>query len=157
MIAKKMVMSKNIKLLNKRLLSVQLKKALLYAFLEAKKNKTTIIDSQLLLYGILKVNSSLANKLIRQIYKSKSPSFNSMDSIDNLLVKLKLNIHIKNKIISTQSVYPNFSKPVKQLLFFLLRSGGDPQTKVITSLHVLKYLLCQKNICILVKDGLRIF
>ena len=80
MIAKKMVMSKNIKLLNKRLLSVQLKKALLYAFLEAKKNKTTIIDSQLLLYGILKVNSSLANKLIRQIYKSKSPSFNSMDN-----------------------------------------------------------------------------
>lgn len=154
MIAKKMVMSKNIKLLNKRLLSVQLKKALFYAFLEAKKNKTTIIDSQLLLYGILKVNSSLANKLIRQIYKSKSPSFNS---IDNLVVKLKLNIHTKNKIISTQGVYPNFSKPVKQLLFFLHRSGGDPQTKVITSLHVLKYLLCQKNICILVKDGLRNF
>lgn len=154
MIAKKMVMSKNIKFLNKRLLSVQLKKALFYAFLEAKKNKTTIIDSQLLLYGILKVNSSLANKLIRQIYKSKSPSFNS---IDNLVVKLKLNIHTKNKIISTQGVYPNFSKPVKQLLFFLLRSGGDPQTKVITSLHVLKYLLCQKNICILVKDGLRSF
>lgn len=154
MIAKKMVMSKNIKFLNKRLLSVQLKKALFYAFLEAKNNKTTIIDSQLLLYGILKVNSSLANKLIRQIYKSKSPSFNS---IDNLVVKLKLNFHTKNKIISTQSVYPNFSKPVKQLLFFLLRSGGDPQTKVITSLHVLKYLLCQKNICILVKDGLRSF
>lgn len=154
MIAKKMVMSKNIKFLNKRLLSVQLKKAFFYAFLEAKKNKTTIIDSQLLLYGILKVNSSLANKLIRQIYKSKSPSFNS---IDNLVVKLKLNIHTKNKIISTQGVYPNFSKPVKQLLFFLLRSGGDPQTKVITSLHVLKYLLCQKNICILVKDGLRSF
>jgi len=149
-----MVVSKNIKFLNKRFLSVQLKKALFYAFLEAKKNKTTIIDSQLLLYGILKVNSSLANKLIRQIYKSKSPSFNS---IDNLVVKLKLNIHTKNKIISTQGVYPNFSKPVKQLLFFLFRSGGNPQTKVITSLHVLKYLLCQKNICILVKDGLRTF
>nr|YP_010478793.1 N-domain of Clp chaperone [Neustupella aerophytica]UVI61098.1 N-domain of Clp chaperone [Neustupella aerophytica] len=153
MLVKKMVMSKKIQILNKRLLSLQLKKAIFYAFLEAKKHGSIIIDSEFLLYGILKVNNSLANKLFKQIYKARSSFFNPTD---NLVSKLNSNFQTRKKTIyfSTQGVYPNFSRPVKQLLFFLLRYGENPHTKVITSLHVLKYLLRQKNICTLVKNAL---
>lgn len=146
-------MSKKINISIKKLFSVQLKKAIFYAFLEARKHRSTTIDSQFLLFGILKTENSLATKLFQQLYKSKS---SSLDPIDKLLLKLRVNFQLKTKSnsFSTDRIYPNFSRPVRRLLFFLIKAGQNQQSSVITTLQVLNYLLRHKYVCKFIKESL---
>lgn len=139
--------------LNKKLLSLQLKKAIYYAFYEAKKQGSDVVDSQYLLYGLLKVDTGLANRLVKKIVKNNSFTNPS----DKLLQQLKLNLRNRNKkvVFSTNRLYPNFSRPVKKLLFLLIKSTSNKQNVVITTLHVLKYLLRNKNISRWLNDKLK--
>lgn len=150
---KKMVVSKKINVSTKNLFSLQLKKALFYAFIEAKKYGVTTIDSQLLLFGLLKTSDSSVNHLFNQIYKRR---LLSSSAVAKILSKLRINFQIKSKAtnFSNDRTYPNFSRPVKRLLFFLLRSGKSRQTSIITSVHVLNYLLRHKYVCKFIKEAL---
>nr|YP_010478511.1 N-domain of Clp chaperone [Chlorobotrys sp.]UVI60816.1 N-domain of Clp chaperone [Chlorobotrys sp.] len=144
----------NINILNKNLFSLQLKKAIFYSFLEARKYENTIIDSQFLLYGILKTNHSIIYTVIQQISKTRSLSFNLRRE---LLIKLKLNFQTKNKLnfSSTDQTYPNFSRTIKRLLVFLINSPQqNSKISVITTLQVFKYLLHNKSVSKLIKDCL---
>jgi ATP-dependent Clp protease ATP-binding subunit ClpA len=147
------VSSKKNNSLNKKLFSLQLKKAIFYAFYEAKKHGSDIVDSQYLLYGLLKADSSLANRLIKKILKDSDLG----NSSNKLLDPLKANLKNKNKktVFSTNKLRPNFSRPVRKLLFLLIKSSSNKKQEIITTLHVLKYLLRNKNISKWVQDNLR--
>lgn len=146
-------MPKKVNIFSEKLFSLQLKKALFYAFLEARKQKSNVIDSQLLLFGLLKTKDSSTNRLFQTLYKSKVLSHNP---IDQLLAKLKINFQLKSQSTTfyTDREFPNFSRPVKRLLFFLIRSGKKEQVSVITTLQVLNYLLRHKPLAKLVKESL---
>lgn len=154
MLVKKMVMSnKKTKNTNPRLFSLQLKKALFYAFYEARKQGSDVVDSQYLLYGLLKDNDSLSNRLIHKVCK--------VDSISNpnqkLIAKLKINFKRKSQLVvfSTNKSFPNFSRPVKKLLFSLIKSTRTDKKSILTSLHVLNYLVRNKHISKWVKDNFK--
>lgn len=155
MLVKKMVGSKKIRVKNQTLFSFQLKKAVFYAFLEARKQGITTIDSQLLLYSLLKVNNTSVRYLFQKLYSSRSSSFNP---VEKLLNKLKANLQLKkgDQFFTPDRSYPNFSRPVKRLLFFLLRTNRNTNKKisVVTTLHVLNYLLRHKSISKFVKETL---
>ena len=139
--------------INKKLLSLQLKKAIFYAFYEAKKHGSEIVDSQYLLYGLLKIDNSLANRLLKNIIKNKG----IINPTDKLLTQIKLNIKNNNKkiVFSTNRPSPSFSRPVKKLLFVLLKTNTNEKNGIITTLHVLKYLLRNKNISVWINDKLK--
>lgn len=149
MLAKRKVMSKKINIRTKNLFSLQLKKALFYAFIEARKYGSEVIDSQFLLFGLLKADDNLTSKLFKNIYGS--PIYK-----EKLLSKLKLSFQIKTKSVSfsTGKEYPNFSRPIKRLLFFLSCSKQTQTVTVITTLHVFTYLLRHKYINKLIKETL---
>lgn len=147
------VSNKKTNIINKKLLSLQLKKAIFYAFYEAKKHGSEIVDSQYLLYGLLKIDNSLANRLIKSIVKNKG----IVNSTDKLLQQLKVNIKNKNKrvVFSTNRPSPSFSRPVRKLLFVLLKTNTNEKNGIVTTLHVLKYLLRNKNISVWINDILK--
>jgi hypothetical protein len=136
---------------NKKLLSLQLKKAIFYAFYEAKKQGSEVVDSYYILYGLLKVDSSLATRLVKKVFKDNGLG----NSSNNLLNKIKLNINTKRKktIFSTNKRRPNFSRPVRKLLFFLIKSTPNEKKKIVTTLDVFKYLLRNKYISKWVNDN----
>ncbi len=147
------VSNKKTNIINKKLLSLQLKKAIFYAFYKAKKHGSEIVDSQYLLYGLLKIDNSLANRLIKSIVKTKG----IVNPTDKLLQQLKVNIKNKNKrvIFSTNRPSPSFSRPVRKLLFVLLKTNTNEKNGIVTTLHVLKYLLRNKNISVWINDILK--
>ncbi len=147
------VSNKKTNIINKKLLSLQLKKAIFYAFYEAKKHGSEIVDSQYLLYGLLKIDNSLANRLIKSIVKNKG----IVNPTDKLLQQLKVNIKNKNKrvVFSTNRPFPSFSRPVRKLLFVLLKTNTNEKNGIVTTLHVLKYLLRNKNISVWINDILK--
>nr|YP_009550334.1 N-domain of Clp chaperone [Characiopsis acuta]QAA11270.1 N-domain of Clp chaperone [Characiopsis acuta] len=153
MLVKKKGMPKKVNIFSGKLFSLQLKKALFYAFLEARRQKINVIDSQLLLFGLLKTNDSSINRLFQKIYKTRTLSQNP---IEKLINKLKVNFQFKSESItfSVDREFPNFSRPVKRLLFFLVRLGKKEQVTVITTLQVLTHLLRHKSLAKLVKDSL---
>lgn len=145
-------MKKPVKILINRLLSIQLKKALFEAFFIAKKNKTNIIDSQILIFGILKSNNGVAYKTLNKIYKSKY----TFNPVDKLLSDIEKNFINKYKFSSfkAENKYPTFSRPVRRLLFFLIRSTKNQKYSIITTLDVLNYLLRHKYVKNFVKQSL---
>jgi ATP-dependent Clp protease ATP-binding subunit ClpA len=146
-------MPKKLTILTEKLFSLQLKKAIFYAFIEARRQKSNIIDSQLLLFGLLKTKYSHVNLLLKKINKSRSLLTNP---VDKLLNKLKINFKLKTKssAFNSDEEFPHFSRPVKRLLFFLTRSQKTRQLNVITTSQVLNYLLRHNSIAKLVKECL---
>lgn len=145
-------MKKPVKILINRVLSIQLKKALFQAFITASNNKANIIDSQILLFGILKSNNGIAYKTLNKIYKSKS----AFNPVDKLLSDIEKSFLSKSKFSSfkTENKYPTFSRPVRRLLFFLIRSTKNKDYSIITTLDVLNYLLRHKYVKHFIKESL---
>ena len=69
------------KILSSKLISLQLKQAIFLAFLKARKYGTNTVSSKFLLYGILKVNNSLASKTINNLYGDQTFFNNKVDKI----------------------------------------------------------------------------
>jgi ATP-dependent Clp protease ATP-binding subunit ClpA len=146
-------MPKKLTISTEKLFSLQLKKAIFYAFVEARRQKSNIIDSQLLLFGLLKTKYSHINLLLKKIHKSRSLLTNP---VDKLLNKLKINFQLKTKspAFNSDEEFPLFSRPVKRLLFFLTRSQKTRQINVITTSQVLNYLLRSNSIAKIIKECL---
>jgi hypothetical protein len=135
-------MKNSFRISQNRFLSIQLKKALFRSFVEAKKQKTDIIDSQLLIYGILKSSPNLTTQTLKNVYqlnKTKNP-------IDKIIKNLEYNFENRYKSINLNVCKPNFSRPVRRLLFFLIRSNKNEKYSVITTFDVLNYLLKHKYV-----------
>lgn len=137
-------MKKNTKFSTKRLFSNQLKQALYNTFIEAKKHRIQIIDSRLILYGLLKVKGGLASRALQKLY-AKNSSF--IDPTDTILFAIKANLKNKRKNetnININPSYPNFNRFVRRLLFFLIRSLKYEKHTILTTIDVLCYMLNNK-------------
>lgn len=138
--------------LSNKIISKQLKKAIFLSFLEAKKYGTKSVNSKLLLYGILKIDSSLVNRNINDLYKSNS-LFNN--KIDKILRKCEYEFKNDNKVILEDKDFQlNFSRPIRRLLFSIIRSIKGKNFKVITTLHLFNYLSRNKSIKKWLKESL---
>lgn len=138
--------------LSNKIISNQLKEAIFLSFIEAKKYGTKSVNSKLLLYGILKVHSSLVTKNITNLYES-TPLFNN--KIDKILHKCESEFKNSNKVILEDEDFElNFSRPIRRLLFLIVRSLKGRNFKVITTLHVFNYLLRNKSIKKWLKESL---
>lgn len=138
--------------LSNKIISKQLKEAIFLSFLEAKKYGIKSVNSKLLLYGILKTDSSLVNRNINDLYKSNS-LFNN--KIDKILRKCEYEFKNSNKVILEDEDFQlNFSRPIRRLLFSIIRSIKGKNFKVITTLHLFNYLSRNKSIKKWLKESL---
>lgn len=138
-------MKKKSAVLSKTIFSLQLKKALFLAFKEAKKNQKTTIDTQLLLFCILKLNNSLA---VRSLKKALGSNFLFNETQNKLLVNRNNKFQdssFSNSLSSNEKLI-SLSPPLKKLVFFLVRSSKTSNISVITTLDILKYLVRNKTI-----------
>ena len=136
--------------LSNKIISNQLKEAIFLSFIEAKKYGTKSVNSKLLLYGILKVKGSLVNRNINKLYKSKSIFDNKVNKI---LRKCKYEFKNNNQVILEDNDFElNFTRPIRRLLFLIIRSLKGRNFKVITTLHVFNYLLRNKSVKKWLKD-----
>lgn len=141
--------------LSNKIISNQLKEAIFLSFIEAKKYGKKNVNSKLLLYGILKVNNSLLNKSINDLYESKS-LFNN--KIDKILRRSEYEFRNNNKVIlENESDELNFSRPIRRILFLIARSLKSRNFKVITTLHVFNYLIRNKSMKKWLKESLNDF
>lgn len=138
--------------LSNKIISNQLKQAIFLSFLEAKKYGIKSVNSKLLLYGILKIDSSLVTQNINNLYKSTS-MFNN--KIDKILRKCEYEFKNTNKVILEDEDFElNFSRPIRRLLFLIIRSLKGSNFKVITTLHVFNYLIRNKSMKKWLKESL---
>lgn len=139
------------KILSSKLISLQLKQAIFLAFQKAKKHGTTTISSKFLLYGILKTNDSLASKTINNLYGGQM-LFNN--KVDKILTKCELEFkNIQNTdIIDTEEL--TFSRPIRRLLFSIIRSIKNDNNNVITTFQILTILIKNKSLRVWIKNVL---
>lgn len=139
--------------LTTKILSNQLKEAFFLAFLEAKKKGNKSISSKLLLYAILKTNGSIASRNINNTYNC-IPVF--ANKINKILNKCEYEFKKNNKIIlKNDDLGFNFTRPVRRLLFLIIRSIKGTDFKIITTLHVFNYLVRNKSLKIWLKECLK--
>lgn len=139
------------KILSSKLISLQLKQAIFLAFQKAKKHGTTTVSSKFLLYGILKTNDSLASKTINNLYGGQMV-FNN--KVDKILTKCELEFkNIQNtNIIDTEEL--TFSRPIRRLLFSIIRSIKNDKNNVITTFQILTILIKNKSLRVWIKNVL---
>lgn len=139
------------KILSSKLISLQLKQAIFLAFQKAKKHGTTTVSSKFLLYGILKINDSLASKTINNLYGGQM-IFNN--KVDKILTKCELEFkNIQNtNIIDTEEL--TFSRPIRRLLFSIIRSIKNDNNNVITTFQILTILIKNKSLRVWIKKVL---
>lgn len=139
------------KVLSSKLISLQLKQAIFLAFLKAKKYGTNNVSSKFLLYGILKTNNSLASKTISNLYGSQT-LFNN--KVDKLLTQCELEFKKlqNNNVIDTEEL--TFSRPIRRLLFSIMRSIKNDESNVITTFQVLTLLIRNKPLRVWIKNVL---
>ena len=139
------------KILSSKLISLQLKQAIFLAFKQARKYGSNTVSSKFLLYGILKTNNSLASKTINNLYGSQM-LFNN--KVDKLLTKCE--VEFKN--LKTTNVIDNedliFSRPIRRLLFSVIRSLKNDSTSVITTFQILTILIRNKALRLWIKNAL---
>lgn len=139
------------KILSSKLISLQLKQAIFLAFLKARKYGTNTVSSKFLLYGILKVNNSLASKTINNLYGDQTFFNNKVDKILTYCELEFKNVQ-KSNIIDTEEL--TFSRPIRRLLFSILRSTKNDNLSVITTFQVLTLLIRNKPLRTWVKNVL---
>ena len=139
------------KILSSKLISLQLKQAIFLAFQKAKKHGTTTVSSKFLLYGILKTNNSLASKTINNLYCGQM-IFNN--KVDKILTKCELEFkNLQNTdIIDTEEL--TFSRPIRRLLFSIIRSIKNDSNNVITTFQILTILIKNKSLRVWIKNVL---
>ena len=139
------------KILSSKLISLQLKQAIFLAFQKAKKHGITTVSSKFLLYGILKTNNSLASKTINNLYGGQM-LFNN--KVDKILTKCELEFkNIQNTdIIDTEEL--TFSRPIRRLLFSIIRSIKNDNNNVITTFQILTILIKNKSLRVWIKNVL---
>ena len=139
------------KILSSKLISLQLKQAIFLAFQKAKKHGTTTVSSKFLLYGILKTNNSLASKTLNNLYGGQM-IFNN--KVDKILTKCELEFkNIQNtNIIDTEEL--TFSRPIRRLLFSIIRSIKNDNNNVITTFQILTILIKNKALRVWIKNVL---
>lgn len=139
------------KILSSKLISLQLKQAIFLAFQKAKKHGSKTVSSKFLLYGILKTNNSLASKIINNLYSGQM-LFNN--KVDKLLTKCELEFkNIQNtNIIDTEEL--TFSRPIRRLLFSIIKSLKNDNANVITTFQVLTILIKNKSLRVWIKNVL---
>lgn len=139
------------KFLSSKLISLQLKQAIFLAFLKAKKYGTNNVSSKFLLYGILKTNNSLASKTINNLYGSQT-LFNN--KVDKVLTQCELEFKKlqNNNVINTEKL--TFSRPIRRLLFSIIRSIKNDESNVITTFQVLTLLIRNKPLRVWIKNVL---
>ena len=139
------------KILSSKLISLQLKQAIFLAFQKAKKHGITTVSSKFLLYGILKTNNSLASKTINNLYCGQM-IFNN--KVDKILTKCELEFkNIQNtNIIDKEEL--TFSRPIRRLLFSIIRSIKNDKNNVITTFQILTILIKNKSLRVWIKNVL---
>lgn len=139
------------KILSSKLISLQLKQAIFLAFQKAKKHGITTVSSKFLLYGILKTNNSLASKTINNLYCGQM-IFNN--KVDKILTKCELEFkNIQNtNIIDKEEL--TFSRPIRRLLFSVIRSIKNDSNNVITTFQILTILIKNKSLRVWIKNVL---
>lgn len=139
------------KILSSKLISLQLKQAIFLAFKQARKYGSNTVSSKFLLYGILKTNNSLASKTINNLYGSQM-LFNN--KVDKLLTKCE----VEFKTLKNTNVIDNeeltFSRPIRRLLFSVVRSLKNDSTSVITTFQILTILIKNKALRLWIKNAL---
>ena len=139
------------KILSSKLISLQLKQAIFLAFLKARKYGTNTVSSKFLLYGILKVNNSLAAKTIKNLYGDQTFFNNKVDKILTYCELEFKNVQ-KSNIIDNEEL--TFSRPIRRLLFSILRSTKNDNLSVITTFQVLTLLIRNKPLRTWIKNVL---
>jgi hypothetical protein len=137
--------------LSSKLISLQLKQAIFLAFLKARKYGTNTVSSKFLLYGILKANNSLAAKTINNLYGDQTFFNNKVDKILTYCELEFKNVQ-KSNIIDTKEL--TFSRPIRRLLFSILRSTKNDNLSVITTFQVLTLLIRNKPLRTWIKNVL---
>lgn len=139
------------KILSSKLISLQLKQAIFLAFKQARKYGSNTVSSKFLLYGILKTNNSLASKTINNLYGSQM-LFNN--KVDKLLTKCEVEFkNFKNtNFIDNEELI--FSRPIRRLLFSVIRSLKKDSTSVITTFQILTLLIRNKALRLWIKNAL---
>lgn len=134
-------------------LSIQTKKALFYSIQEAKNNKTNVLTSKFIFYGILKANPSLLSNIFNKI--SEKNEFLT-DDINNFIYKCKLSL--KNESSSASSADESkkiiLSKSArdlyKSLLINLTKANYSANLKgkynIITTFSIFNELLKSESI-----------
>lgn len=139
------------KILSSKLISLQLKQAIFLAFKQARKYGSNTVSSKFLLYGILKTNNSLASKTINNLYGSQMLFNNKVD-------KLLTNCELEFKNLKNTNVIDNeeltFSRPIRRLLFSVIRSLKNESTSVITTFQILTILIRNKALRLWIKNSL---
>jgi len=137
-----------------KFLSLQLKQAILLAFKEAKKYGSTNVNSKFLLYAILKIDRTLANKGIKNLYKSNFPLENKVNKI---LIKFESDFKVLKKgssVIEKDNVL-TFSRTSRRVLFLIVRSIKTTQNIcVINTFQVFNSLIRNKGLRKWIKNAL---
>lgn len=139
------------KILSSKLISLQLKQAIFLAFKKAKKYGTSTVSSKFLLYGILKTNNSLASKTINNLYGGQI-LFNN--KVDKILTQCELEFKNTQQSNIVDNEELNFSRPIRRLLFSIIRSIKNDGSSVITTFQVLNLLVRNKPLRVWIKNVL---
>ena len=142
------------KVYTSKLLSLQLKKAILLAFQEAKKYGNNSVSSKFLLYGILKTNNNLATRSINNLYQNSSP-FNN--KVSQLLSRCESEFKVlkKNTSLLDKENSLTFSRSVRRLLFSIIRSiKTNNNFAVINTFQVFNCLIRNKSLRKWIKQSL---
>jgi len=138
----------------KRLLSSQLKQAILLAFKEAKKYGSSSVNSKFLLYAILKIDNTLAHKSINNLYKHNSPFNNKANKI---LIKCEFEFKVlnkKNSLVEKENIL-TFSRSTRRLLFSITKSiKTNNNIYVINTFQVFASLIRNKSLRKWIKEAL---
>ncbi len=138
----------------KRLLSSQLKQAILLAFKEAKKYGSSSVNAKFLLYAILKIDNTLANRSINNLYKHNSP-FNN--KVNKILTKCEFEFKIlnkKNSLVEKENIL-TFSRSTRRLLFSITKSiKTNNNIYVINTFQVFASLIRNKSLRKWIKEAL---
>lgn len=138
----------------KRLLSSQLKQAILLAFKEAKKYDSSSVNSKFLLYAILKIDNTLANRSINNLYKQNS-LFNN--KVNKILAKCEFEFKIlkkTNSLVEKENIL-TFSRSTRRLLFSIMKSIKTTNNiSVINTFQVFNCLIRNKSLRKWIKEAL---
>lgn len=142
------------KVYTNKLLSLQLKKAILLSFQEAKKYGNNSVSSKFLLYGILKTNNNLTTRSINNLYQNSSP-FNN--KVSQLLSRCESEFKVlkKNTSLLDKENSLTFSRSVRRLLFSIIRSiKMNNNFVVINTFQVFNCLIRNKSLRKWIKQSL---
>lgn len=121
------------------LLSIQYKKALFFAYNEAKKTGLSNLTPTCLLYGLLKVESSLGSSIFNKLSAPRNLSRKK------ILANLKLLIQQESyqQILENSQQSPTLNKSVRQILFF---SICQSKSQIITTDDLFLAMLSNQKI-----------